>query len=49
MGRRCAANGEGMPVFDPLHYRRDDGHVFLYPFDSLQLDSRDLRRDDAGG
>jgi ATP-dependent DNA ligase len=36
---------EGMPVFDRLRYRRDDRHVFLYAFDLLQLDSRDLRRD----
>ena len=38
-------DGEGMPVFDRLRYRRDDRHVFLYAFDLLQLDSRDLRRE----
>jgi bifunctional non-homologous end joining protein LigD len=37
--------GEGMPVFDRLRYRRDDRHVFLYAFDLLQVDSRDLRRE----
>jgi ATP-dependent DNA ligase len=34
-----------MPVFDRLRHRRDDRHVFLYAFDSLQLDSLDLRRE----
>ena len=37
--------GAGMPVFDRLRYRRDDRHVFLYAFDLLQVDSRDLRRE----
>jgi ATP-dependent DNA ligase len=32
-----------LPVFDRLRYRRDDGHVFLYAFDLIQLDGRDLR------
>jgi bifunctional non-homologous end joining protein LigD len=32
-----------MPVFDRLRYRRDDRHVFLYAFDLLQVESRDLR------
>jgi ATP-dependent DNA ligase len=44
-GEAVCCDGEGMPVFDRLRYRRDDRHVFLYAFDLLQLDSRDLRRD----
>jgi len=44
-GEAVCCDGEGMPVFDRLRYRRDDRHVFLYAFDLLQLDSRDLRRE----
>jgi bifunctional non-homologous end joining protein LigD len=44
-GEAVCCDGDGMPVFDRLRYRRDDRHVFLYAFDLLQLDSRDLRRD----
>jgi hypothetical protein len=32
-----------MPVFDRLRYRRQDGHVFLYAFDLIELDGDDLR------
>ena len=42
-GEAVCCDGDGMPVFDRLRYRRDDRHVFLYAFDVLQLDSRDLR------
>jgi ATP-dependent DNA ligase len=44
-GEAVCCDGEGMPVFDRMRYRRDDRHVFLYAFDLLQLDSRDLRRE----
>ena len=44
-GEAVCCDGEGMPVFDRLRYRRDDRHVFLYAFDLLQVDSRDLRRE----
>ena len=44
-GEAVRCDGQGMPVFDRLRYRRDDRHVFLYAFDLLQLDSRDLRRE----
>ena len=44
-GEAVCCDGNGMPVFERLRYRRDDRHVFLYAFDLLQLDSRDLRRD----
>ena len=43
MGEAVCCDGEGMPVFDRLRYRRDDRHVFLYAFDLLQVESRDLR------
>jgi bifunctional non-homologous end joining protein LigD len=28
-----------------LRYRRQDGHVFLYAFDLIELDGNDLRRE----
>jgi bifunctional non-homologous end joining protein LigD len=38
-------DGDGLPVFDRLRYRRQDGRVFLYAFDLLELNGRDMRRD----
>jgi bifunctional non-homologous end joining protein LigD len=32
-----------MPVFDRLCYRRQDGHVFLYAFDLIEIEGMDLR------
>src|SRR6185295_5627438 len=31
-GEAVACDGDGMPVFDRLRYRRDDRRVFLYAF-----------------
>jgi hypothetical protein len=39
-------DGDGLPVFERLRGRRHDRYVFLYAFDLLELDGRDLRRDD---
>jgi ATP-dependent DNA ligase len=39
----CDENG--VPVFDHLRYRRDDRRVFLYAFDLIEFDGRDLRRE----
>jgi ATP-dependent DNA ligase len=44
-GEAVACNGDGMPVFDRLRYRRHDGRVFLYAFDLLELNGQDLRRE----
>src|SRR5262245_48600834 len=44
-GEAVACDDKGLPVFDRLRYRRDDGHVFLYAFDLIELDGRDLRRE----
>jgi ATP-dependent DNA ligase len=44
-GEAVACDGDGMPVFDRLRYRRDDSRVFLYAFDLLERDGRDLRRE----
>jgi ATP-dependent DNA ligase len=32
-GEAVACDGDGLPVFDRLRYRRQDGRVFLYAFD----------------
>jgi hypothetical protein len=31
-----ACDGDGLPVFDRLRYRRDARRVFLYAFDAIQ-------------
>jgi hypothetical protein len=31
-----ACDGDGLPVFDRLRYRRQRGRVFLYAFDLLE-------------
>jgi bifunctional non-homologous end joining protein LigD len=40
-----ACDSDGLPVFDRLRYRRQDGRVFLYAFDLLELNGRDMRRE----
>jgi bifunctional non-homologous end joining protein LigD len=40
-----ACGDDGLPAFDRLRYRRQDGAVFLFAFDLLELDGRDLRRE----
>jgi len=44
-GEAVACDGDGLPVFDRLRYRRQDGRVFLYAFDLLELNGQDLRRE----
>ncbi|HKD92784.1 MAG TPA: hypothetical protein VKB56_12815 [Terriglobales bacterium] len=44
-GEAVACDGDGLPVLDRLRYRRQDGRVFLYAFDLLELNGRDLRRE----
>ena len=44
-GEAVACDGDGLPVFDRLRYRRQDERVFLYAFDLLELNGRDLRRE----
>jgi bifunctional non-homologous end joining protein LigD len=50
--RSCLLDGEavvcdenGLAVFERLRYRRDDGSVFLFAFDLLELDGQGLRRE----
>jgi bifunctional non-homologous end joining protein LigD len=44
-GEAVACDGDGMPSFDRLRYRRGDGTVFLWAFDLIQLNGEDLRRE----
>src|SRR5262249_39071427 len=43
-GEAVACDDYGLPVFAPLRYRRQDGRVFLYAFDLIELDGDDRRR-----
>jgi len=40
-----ACDGNGMPSFDRIRYRRHDASVFLYAFDLIELNGDDLRRE----
>jgi bifunctional non-homologous end joining protein LigD len=42
-GEAVACDCDGMPVFDRLRYRRQDGRVFLYAFDLIEIEGMDLR------
>ena len=44
-GEAVACDETGVSRFDRLRYRRDDGGVFLYAFDLIELDGGDLRRE----
>jgi bifunctional non-homologous end joining protein LigD len=44
-GEAVACDGDGLPVFERLRNRRQDARVFLYAFDLLELNSRDMRRE----
>jgi bifunctional non-homologous end joining protein LigD len=42
-GEAVACDGNGMPTFDRIRYRRHDGSVFLYAFDLIERNGDDLR------
>jgi len=44
-GEAVACDGDGLPIFDKLRYRRADKTVFLYAFDLIELNGQDLRRE----
>jgi bifunctional non-homologous end joining protein LigD len=44
-GEAVACDGDGLPSFDQLRYRRRDAAVFLFAFDLLELNGQDLRRE----
>ena len=44
-GEAVAFDGDGVPSFDCIRYRRHDASVFLYAFDLIELNGDDLRRE----
>jgi hypothetical protein len=44
-GEAVGCDDDGLPVFQKLRQRRDDHHVFLYAFDLIELDGKDLRHE----
>jgi bifunctional non-homologous end joining protein LigD len=42
-GEAVACDENGLAVFEPLRQKPNGAHVFLYAFDLLELDGRDLR------
>ena len=44
-GEAVACDERGIAAFDLIRYRRNDGCVFLYAFDLIELNGDDLRRD----
>jgi bifunctional non-homologous end joining protein LigD len=44
-GEAVNCNDQDLPDFDMLRHRRNDRSVFLYAFDLIELDGRDLRRE----
>jgi bifunctional non-homologous end joining protein LigD len=44
-GEAVNCNEEGVPDFDVLRHRKNDPTVFLYAFDLIELEGRDLRKD----
>ena len=44
-GEAVACGDDGVASFDHIRYRRNDGSVFLYAFDLIELNGDDLRRE----
>jgi bifunctional non-homologous end joining protein LigD len=44
-GEAVACDERGIAAFELIRYRRNDGCVFLYAFDLIELNGDDLRRD----
>ena len=44
-GEAVACDERGIAAFDLIRYRRNDGCVFLYAFDMIELNGDDMRRD----
>jgi bifunctional non-homologous end joining protein LigD len=44
-GEAVACDERGIAAFDLIRYRQNDGCVFLYAFDLIELNGNDLRRD----
>src|SRR4051794_3896720 len=44
-GEAVCCNEDGLAVFHKMRWRREDARVFLYAFDLLELDGKDMRRE----
>jgi bifunctional non-homologous end joining protein LigD len=44
-GEAVASDGAGLSIFEKLRWRHQDGHVFMWSFDLLELDGQDMRRE----
>jgi ATP-dependent DNA ligase len=44
-GEAVCCNQDGLSVFEMMRRPREGGRVFLYAFDLLELDGKDLRRE----
>ena len=44
-GEAVACGDDGIASFDRIRHQHHDGSVFLYPFDLIELNGDDLRRD----
>jgi len=44
-GEAVCCDADGLPVHRKLRLRRDDRHVFLYAFDVIELDGKDMHRE----
>jgi bifunctional non-homologous end joining protein LigD len=44
-GEAVACDGAGLSIFEKLRWRLQDGHVFMWAFDLLELNGQDLRRE----
>jgi bifunctional non-homologous end joining protein LigD len=44
-GEAVACDESGLSIFERLRWRQQDGHVFRWCFDLLELDGRDMRRE----
>jgi bifunctional non-homologous end joining protein LigD len=47
-GEAVCCGDDGVPGFDRIRYRRHDAAVFLYAFDLIELNGKDLWRGTAG-
>jgi bifunctional non-homologous end joining protein LigD len=44
-GEAVACDGNGLSIFEKLRWRQQDGHVFMWCFDLLELNGQDMRRE----
>jgi hypothetical protein len=47
-GEAVSSGPDGIANFDTMRYRRNDGDVFMWAFDLIELNGDDVRRDPNG-